>query len=117
MTSARLLISIAAFTLAFSAVPAHAQGTGMTIEAKPATEASSSAPPYVNGEVRAVDVANGVITLQHEDIPNLNMSAMTMPFAVADKKLLKDLKPGDKVRFQVDTVKGAIVVTTLERKP
>lgn len=43
------------------------------------------------------------------------MSAMTMAFDVADKKMLKGIKAGDKVRVRVDSVKGKLMVTKLER--
>jgi Cu/Ag efflux protein CusF len=45
---------------------------------------------------------------------NMNMPAMTMVFAVADKKMLDSVKAGDKVKFHVETVKGAPTVTRIE---
>jgi len=71
--------------------------------------------PLVEGEVRALDLAKGVVVLKHGDIPNLAMPAMTMGFDVADKKMLDGLKVGDKVRFQAEMVKGQATVTELKR--
>ena len=48
----------------------------------------------VNGVIVAVAADKGVLTIQHEDIPGF-MAAMTMPFEVADKRLIGDLKAGD----------------------
>lgn len=48
--------------------------------------------PLVNGEVRKLDPATGLIVLRHGDIPNLAMPAMTMGFVVADKRMLDGLK-------------------------
>ncbi len=53
----------------------------------------------VVGIVRAVDERAGVLTLRHEAIPGY-MDAMTMPFDVAapaDRNLLNDIRPGDKI--------------------
>jgi Cu(I)/Ag(I) efflux system membrane protein CusA/SilA len=51
------------------------------------------------GEVESVDKEHGEVVINHGDLPNLGMEAMTMGFAVADKRMLDRLKPGDKVRF------------------
>jgi Cu(I)/Ag(I) efflux system membrane protein CusA/SilA len=82
---------------------------------------SSAAPatkeaPFVKAEIVKVDAARGKVTLKHENIPNLDMPAMTMVFAVADKKLLNGVKAGAKVRVKVEDVKGQATVTALESK-
>lgn len=41
----------------------------------------------------------GKVTLRHDPLANLEMSAMTMVFTVAGKKLLDGIKQGDNVRF------------------
>ncbi|SDX10531.1 Cu(I)/Ag(I) efflux system membrane protein CusA/SilA [Variovorax sp. YR634] len=64
--------------------------------------------------VQKIDQAGGVIVLKHGDIPNLAMPAMTMGFDVADKKMLTQVKAGDKVRFHVEVVKGKPTVTHIE---
>ena len=64
----------------------------------------------VNGEVRKLDPATGLIVLRHSDIPNLAMPAMTMGFEIADKKMLEGFKGGDKVRLQAEMVNGNAVV-------
>jgi Cu(I)/Ag(I) efflux system periplasmic protein CusF len=67
-----------------------------------------------DGEVRKVDKAAGKITLKHGEIKNLEMPGMTMVFQVKDTALLDTLQPGDKVRFAVEKVGTAYVVTTIE---
>lgn len=71
--------------------------------------------PLVDGEVRKVDLSKGLVVLRHGDIPNLAMPGMTMGFEVADRKMLDGLKTGDKVKFQVEMVKGKATVTELKR--
>lgn len=73
-----------------------------------------SAGMLTDAVVQKIDLAGGVIVLKHGDIPNLAMPAMTMGFDVADKKMLDPVKPGDKVRFHVEVVKGKPTVTHLE---
>ena len=78
---------------------------------------AQAALPSVEGEVRKVDTDAKKITLRHGDIPNLEMTGMTMVFRVSDPALLTKLKPGDKVRFTADKVDGALTVLTIEPAP
>jgi uncharacterized cupredoxin-like copper-binding protein len=66
------------------------------------------------GEVRKVDKESRKITLKHGAIRNLDMPAMTMVFQVKDPALLDRVKQGDKVRFHVEKVNDAMVVTAIE---
>jgi len=54
----------------------------------------------VQGVVRHVDVANKVVRIAHEAIPNY-MPAMTMPLPVRDIGLLKNVAAGDNVQFEL----------------
>ena len=100
----------------FAVTVAGAQAQSMSMPMKPAISASTSAMPLVNAEVKKVDVDKGLIVLNHGDIPNLGMPAMTMGFDVADKKMLKGIKVGQKVRFQAEMVDGKATVTELKPK-
>jgi Cu(I)/Ag(I) efflux system periplasmic protein CusF len=53
------------------------------------------------GVVRALDAKAATVTIAHDPIKALNWGAMTMPFRVAHPALLKGLKVGSKVRFQL----------------
>jgi Cu/Ag efflux protein CusF len=74
---------------------------------------AQAALPPVEGEVRKVDMEAKKITLKHGDIPNLEMTGMTMVFRVSDPALLARVKPGDKVRFTADKVDGALTVMSI----
>ena len=76
--------------------------------------AEARVPPRSQGEVRKVDAAQGKVTLRHGPLANLDMPAMTMVFAVPDKKLPEGPKPGDKVRFDAQSKDGVLVVTAME---
>ncbi|SEF24260.1 copper-binding protein [Variovorax sp. NFACC27] len=108
-----------AFALfAASAAVAHAQmpkddmsSMKMPAQGQPAQQAGAMMTDAV---VQKIDTAKGLVVLKHGDIPNLAMPAMTMGFDVADRKMLDAIKPGDKVRFHVEVVKGKPTVTQLE---
>jgi Cu(I)/Ag(I) efflux system protein CusF len=63
--------------------------------------------------VRKVDTDAKKITLKHGDIPNLDMTGMTMVFRVSDPALLARVKAGDKVQFTADKVEGALTVMSM----
>src|SRR5262245_9845175 len=72
--------------------------------------------PTVNGQVTKIDEAAGKITLKHGPIKKLDMDeGMTMVFRVQDPAMLKQVKVGDKVKFDADRVKGQITVTKIEK--
>lgn len=79
----------------------------------PATEQAQ----MVEGEVRNINAGLGTVTIRHGDIPNLNMSAMTMVFTARPAKLLDGLKKGDRIRFMAIDDKGELLVTHLEKQP
>ncbi|MGE0559065.1 MAG: efflux RND transporter periplasmic adaptor subunit [Burkholderiales bacterium] len=68
-------------------------------------EAPANDPPggghVGDARVNSVDAAAGKIDITHGPIPSLKWPGMTMGFRVADKDLLKDLKPGDRIRFEM----------------
>lgn len=70
----------------------------------------------VAGEVKKIDEAAGKVTLKHGPIKNLDMDdeEMTMVFRVADPAMLKQVKAGDKVQFEVERQTGGLTVTKLQ---
>ncbi len=104
-----------ALPLLAACAAATAQGLPSSQPAKPAAS-KPAALPVVEAKVRKVDDAQGRITLQHGEIPNLGMPAMTMVFVVADRQMLKGLTAGDPVRFQVDMVNHQATVVSIERR-
>ena len=69
----------------------------------------------VNGQVTKIDESTGKITLKHGPIKKLDMSeGMTMVFRVQDPAMLKQVKVGDKVRFDADRINGQITVTKID---
>jgi Cu(I)/Ag(I) efflux system periplasmic protein CusF len=98
----RMIALVAASALALSAV------------ALPKMSAAQSA--MVNGQVTKIDESAGKITLKHGPIKKLDMEdGMTMVFRVQDPAMLKQVKVGDKVKFDADRVNGQITVTKIDK--
>jgi len=74
-------------------------------------------PEWIAAEVRNIDLENARVTLRHQEIKSLNMSAMTMGFAVEDVSILKDIKIGDSVVFSVVRKEGRLLITELKQAP
>lgn len=67
-----------------------------------------------SGEVRRVDAAAGKITIKHGAISDLDLPAMTLVYRV-DSALLKDIKPGDEVKFTAKREGGQYTVTQISK--
>jgi Cu(I)/Ag(I) efflux system membrane fusion protein len=78
-------------------------------ETKPAAPAAGTVPTAATtpathrgeGTVEAVDPAHASVTLAHGPIASLKWPAMTMDFKVKDAALLRTLKPGQKIVFDL----------------
>ena len=92
------------------AFPAAGHATSHTHDAHHA----ASAAPLASGEVRKVDLDARKITIRHGPLDNLGMPPMTMVFQVSDAALLKQVKPGDKIRFSAEKKDGAYTVTSIQ---
>lgn len=66
--------------------------------------------------VTAVDSTKGQVTLDHGAVAELEWPPMTMGFA-AKPELLKDMKVGDKVAFELDWDGKAGTITKLDKAP
>jgi len=80
-----------------------------------ATLAQSST--MADGEVVKIDRSAGKITIKHGPIKKLAMDeGMTMVFRAEDPALLKQVKAGDKIKFDAENVNGQYTVTKIEKK-
>ena len=79
------------------------------------------APPalaqMVDGQVVKVDEAAGKITIKHGPIKKFDMDeGMTMAWRAQDPAMLKQVKAGDKIKFDAENVNGQYTVTKIEKK-
>jgi len=95
-------------------LPALATVLALSTAALPQTVVAQTA--MTNGQVQKIDESAGKITLKHDPIKSLGMEdPMTMVYPVQDPSLLKGLKVGDKVKFQMESVNGRITVTKIQK--
>jgi Cu(I)/Ag(I) efflux system periplasmic protein CusF len=69
-----------------------------------------------DGEVTKLDASAGKITIRHGPIRKFDMDGMTMVFRANDPSMLKAVKPGDKIKFDVDKINGQMTVTKIEKR-
>lgn len=79
-----------------------------------AAPAAAAGAALTEGEITRRDARSGKLTIRHGEIANLAMAPMTMVFAVQDPAQAAALQPGDKVRFRVERLNGALVITHIE---
>ena len=78
-------------------------------------EAAKSSPTHsATGTVQRIDSAKGALSIAHGPVKSLNWPAMTMSFAVKDKAMLDNLKPGAKVAFGFVQSGADYVVTEIK---
>ena len=70
----------------------------------------------VGGQVVKIDEAAGKITIKHGPIKKFDMDdGMTMAWRAQDPAMLKQVKAGDRIRFEADRVNGQFTVTRIEK--
>jgi len=82
--------------------PAAAQGAG------------AAAPSHAgHGKVNSVDAAAGKVNITHDPMTSLKWPKMTMNFTVQDPALLKDIKPGMTVDFEIQKMGNQYRITSI----
>jgi Cu/Ag efflux protein CusF len=69
----------------------------------------------IDGQITKVDAAEGKLTIKHGPIKKFDMDGMTMVFRAQDPAMLKSVKSGDKVKFDLEKIKGQFTVTKIEK--
>lgn len=96
-----LLLATAAF---FQGCRARDRSAPRSEDAPGTRQARTETTYALTGVVRRVDEKAGLVTIRHDAIPGF-MEAMTMPFAIRDRSVLAELKPGDEVQGNLVVVK------------
>ncbi|MBI3041775.1 MAG: copper-binding protein [Betaproteobacteria bacterium] len=89
--------------LVFAVVAAFAAFAWVSLP-RPDREQTPGAPLQTatgRGTVVGIDREQGVVTISHEPLRELNMMAMTMGYLVKDKTRLASLQPMQRVEFQI----------------
>jgi Cu/Ag efflux protein CusF len=74
------------------------------------TTSTAAATHAGRGKVISVDVQAATVKLAHDPIKSLKWPKMTMDFKAHDPALLKDLKPGDRVEFELMKMGGGYLI-------
>lgn len=70
----------------------------------------------ISGEVKKIDESAGKITLRHGPAKSLGMDeGMTMVYRLKDATILKQVKVGDRVKFEAEQTDNGYVVTKLQK--
>ena len=68
------------------------------------------------GTVTKIDESAGKITIRHGAMPKFDLhDTHTMVFRASDPALLKQVKAGDKVKFEADRINGQFTVTKIQK--
>jgi Cu/Ag efflux protein CusF len=72
---------------------------------------------YSLGTVESVDIGQGTMTIWHAELESPDksiwMPTMRMTFHVTSKRMLKGLKPGDRIGFEAVRMRNAVLVTKI----
>jgi Cu/Ag efflux protein CusF len=68
------------------------------------------------GTVEGVDPANSTVRLKHAPIESLGWPEMVMDLKVMDPELLKNLKEGDPIEFDLVQTEKEFLITRIEPK-
>lgn len=118
MKSTRILAGGMVLLIAVSACSPEAdkQPTAAPKETAGATESSEVQHGKGEGKITAIDEAKGTVTLDHGEIAALKWPPMAMGFE-APADLLKGLKVGDRVAFELDWDGATGRITRIEARP
>lgn len=84
----------------------------MSMPASQSSAKPASKMAHGIGVVKGLDAKQGMITLDHEAIKELNWPPMNMDFKVASPALLKGVKVGQKVAFELKAEGGMNATVT-----
>jgi Cu/Ag efflux protein CusF len=113
-----IIVSAVFFTasaFAGAALAADEMG-GMQMKAGAMDAASSTDTALTDAVVKKVDASTGMVTLQHGELKNIGMSAMTMAYKARDASMVKWAKEGEKVKVRVENVNGTLTIVKLQKQ-
>lgn len=104
------IVLIALITGLSSPFLAAASGTHNGDHAKMA--ANNTQSHKATGTVNKIN-ADGTVNIAHGPVASLGWPGMAMDFQVKDKALLKGIKPGQKISFEIGKEASGYVITSI----
>ncbi|MGB3288620.1 MAG: copper-binding protein [Burkholderiaceae bacterium] len=93
---------------------------GMKMDMGASTDSAKSTPSMDNalddGVVKKVDRQTGMVSIEHGELKNVGMPAMTMAYKAKDAAMVKQAKEGEKVKFRLENLNGTYTITVLESR-
>lgn len=89
---------------------------GVGTNANPAMPSTTVDAVLVDGTIQKVDRETGMVTIEHGELKNVGMPAMTMAYKAKDAAMLKHAKEGEKVKFRLENLNGVYTITTLKKR-
>ena len=103
--SVLLVFPAACFTTVYAQYKHHSPADAVS---------AASAGHMAGGEIKKVNSDSKKMTIKHGDIKSLDMPGMTMVFQIRDTSVFYTFKAGDKVKFVIEKLDGAFVVTSMQ---
>lgn len=113
MKQPRFIVACASVALAAASATGFAQQAAPHPSGMAGMQAAKPAQAQGIGVVKAIDIAKGTITLQHQAIATIGWPAMTMTFKADPPALLQKTKVGEQVRFTMHPAGMASTVTAI----
>lgn len=88
----------------------------MSTNAKAATSSTPADAALADGVIQKVDRQTGMVTIEHGELKNVGMPAMTMAYKAKDAAMVKQAKEGEKVKFRLENLNGTYTITTLKKR-
>jgi Cu/Ag efflux protein CusF len=89
---------------------------GMKMSGSASNTGAPNNTTLTDAVVKKVDLSTGMVTLQHGELKNIGMSAMTMAYKAKDPAMVKQAKEGEKVKVRVENVAGTLTIVTLTKQ-
>lgn len=112
MTKQSLMKKLLVFTL----IAAFAGFAWLSLPSPDQARTTSASQNTTSGSglVQSINNERGVVTIKHGPLPALGMMAMTMSYVVKDKSQLANLRPLQKVEFELSYDGNNYLITEIK---
>lgn len=88
----------------------------MGTNANSATSSTAADTALTDGVVKKVDRQTGMVTIEHGELKNVGMPAMTMAYKAKDAAMLILAKEDENVKFRLENLNGTYTITMLKKR-
>ena len=88
----------------------------MGVHANTATSSTPADTALADGVVQKVDRQTEMLTIEHGELKDIGMPAMTMAYKAKDAAMVTGAKEGEKVKFRLENLNGTYTITALKKR-